>query len=157
MKQYIKYFLIFALINFGGLYIGSIFTTPGVSSDWYNNLNQAPWTPPGWVFGFAWTLIGITYSMWGAWIYKNYNRGDYQTPLYFVGSWFLNVIWNYIFFKLHLTLLAGVVIADLLLILLLISKSTREFYGNKPVGFLVPYIVWLCIATSLNWYIVVMN
>ncbi|QLH45180.1 MAG: tryptophan-rich sensory protein [Bacteroidota bacterium] len=25
-------------------------------------LATSPWTPPGWVFGFAWTLIMVCYS-----------------------------------------------------------------------------------------------
>ena len=29
----------------------------GASSEWYKNLIKAPWTPEGWVFGFAWTFL----------------------------------------------------------------------------------------------------
>ena len=55
--------IIFLLINFAGLFIGGLFTGEGVPSDWYQNLNKAPWTPPGWVFGFAWTTIMICFSL----------------------------------------------------------------------------------------------
>ncbi|MEM6378823.1 MAG: TspO/MBR family protein, partial [Bacteroidota bacterium] len=51
--------IIFLILNFVALGIGGFFTGPGTSSEWYNNLNQAPWTPPGWVFGAAWTTIMI--------------------------------------------------------------------------------------------------
>ncbi len=54
--------IIFLVINFAALALGSIFTSAGVSSDWYTNLNQAPWTPPGWVFGAAWTSIMIFFA-----------------------------------------------------------------------------------------------
>ena len=37
--------LLFLIINFGGLFIGGLFTGEGVPSDWYQNLNKAPWTP----------------------------------------------------------------------------------------------------------------
>jgi len=48
----IRLFL-FLLINFAALALGGLATSDGVVSLWYQNLNQAPWTPPGWVFGAA--------------------------------------------------------------------------------------------------------
>ena len=36
----------------------------GPQTDWYSNLNKAPWTPPGWVFGFAWTTIMLCFSIY---------------------------------------------------------------------------------------------
>jgi len=51
--------LLFLIINFGGLALGSYLMNDGPNSTWYNDLNQAPWTPPGWVFGAAWTVIMI--------------------------------------------------------------------------------------------------
>jgi hypothetical protein len=61
-------FLAFVLLNFLGLYIGGRFTGPGVTSSWYQTLDQAPWTPPGWVFGVAWTTVMIGFSWFMAWI-----------------------------------------------------------------------------------------
>ena len=52
----------FMLINFGGLYLGAQLQGEGPSSQWYQDLNIAPWTPPGWVFGAAWTTIMICFS-----------------------------------------------------------------------------------------------
>ena len=50
-------FLIFLTANFGALGIGTILMNEGPTSNWYTSLNQAPWTPSGWVFGAAWTTI----------------------------------------------------------------------------------------------------
>ena len=58
------------MLNFGALAIGSYFTASGASSDWYQNLNKAPWTPAGWVFGAAWTSIMICYSVYMAYLIK---------------------------------------------------------------------------------------
>ena len=58
--------LLFLIINFGGLFIGGLFTGEGVPSDWYQNLNKAPWNPPGWVFGAAWTTVMICFSVYMA-------------------------------------------------------------------------------------------
>lgn len=56
--------IIFLAINFAALAIGGLSTSTGVSSDWYQTLNKAPWTPPGWVFGLAWSLIMICYAVY---------------------------------------------------------------------------------------------
>ena len=64
MKKYITTLIVFLTINFGGLAIGQVWTGDGVTSNWYTSLNQAPWTPPGWVFGLAWTTIAITFSIY---------------------------------------------------------------------------------------------
>lgn len=61
--------IIFLTINFGALAIGDIFTSKGVPSDWYVDLVKAPWTPPGWVFGFAWTTIMICFSIYMAYLW----------------------------------------------------------------------------------------
>ena len=49
--------LFFLLLNFGALALGGFLMGEGPSSAWYSNLNKAPWTPPGWVFGASWTVI----------------------------------------------------------------------------------------------------
>lgn len=63
MKQF-RLTILFLIINFGGLAIGSWLMDNGPLTDWYTNLNQAPWTPPGIVFGIAWTLIMICFSIY---------------------------------------------------------------------------------------------
>lgn len=57
-------FLVFLVLNFTALGIGGFATGPGVASSWYQNLNQAPWTPPGWVFGVAWTTIMVCFTFY---------------------------------------------------------------------------------------------
>ena len=49
----IKTFVLFFVLNFAALALGGLFTGSGVTSDWYTKANQAPWTPPGFVFGLA--------------------------------------------------------------------------------------------------------
>ena len=67
-----KRFEFFLFLNFVGLAIGSSFTGNGVSSVWYQNLVKAPWTPPGWVFGAAWSSIMIFFAIFMAYLtFKN--------------------------------------------------------------------------------------
>ena len=53
----------FFLLNFGALALGSYLMGEGPTGNWYTNLNKAPWTPPGWVFGASWTLIMVCLSI----------------------------------------------------------------------------------------------
>ena len=63
MKQ-LKLTLLFLIINFCGLAIGTSLMNNGQLAEWYTNLNQAPWTTPGIVFGIAWTFIMICFSIY---------------------------------------------------------------------------------------------
>ena len=147
--------LIFLVINFAALGIGGMFTGGGSSSAWYNGLNVAPWTPPGWVFGAAWTSIMICFAFYMA---KAWTPGESNTGLLilFIIQWALNVGWNPVFFYYHLST-AGLMIISLLtilLVVLLIFKFGELAWYNL---LLAPYIIWLFIATSLNAYIVFNN
>ena len=155
MRNYILTLLGFLALNFGGLWLGNIATGPGVVSDWYTSLNQAPWTPPGWVFGLAWTIIGATFSVFMTNEYEARNDNPIPWSL-FRESLLLNVFWNFIFFAQH-TFAAGIVITVLAAIVFMMAHYTRLTMGWKRALWIMPYFLWLMIAMSLNWYIVIMN
>ena len=67
----LKKIVLFLVLNFTALAIGGLFTGNGVSSMWYQDLNKAPWTPPGWVFGVAWTFIMIFFAVYMAYLLNN--------------------------------------------------------------------------------------
>jgi tryptophan-rich sensory protein len=153
MKKYIKPFLGFLFLNFLGLALGSLWTNTGISSDWYTNLVKAPWTPQGWVFGVAWTLIMISLSVWNAkvWVEKDTSF----LRLYYM-SWVYNLVWNPVFFHLNMLFLSLVIIVSLTMFLGILLHYTRKDYGWWSL-FLFPYFIWLNIATSLNAYSFFMN
>ena len=146
--------IIFLLINFAGLLIGGLFTGEGVPSDWYQNLNKAPWTPPGWVFGFAWTTIMICFSLFLSVLWKKIASIQFTT-LYSI-LLILNVSWNPLFFYFRWIFIALIVIAFLTY---LIGYTANKYKGEMRYYnlLLLPYFIWLIIATSLNAYIVIYN
>ena len=77
----IKYLVIFLFINFGGLALGSWLMNNGPRSLWYIELNKAPWTPPGWVFGVAWTLIMICFSIYLSYLFTQTNTVNPKNSL----------------------------------------------------------------------------
>lgn len=153
MKQ-LKLTILFLFINFGGLAIGSWLMNNGPLSDWYTNLNQAPWTPPGWVFGIAWTFIMICFSIYLGKLFLENN--SQKLKLIFLFQFILNVNWNYIFFNQHLIFM-GLITIVLLTSLLFYYFFKLSDKTNNYKFLVLPYIIWLCIATSLNLYILVHN
>tara|TARA_Y100000589_G_C27017729_1_gene573600 strand:- start:279 stop:734 length:456 start_codon:yes stop_codon:yes gene_type:complete len=146
--------LLFLIINFGGLFIGGLFTGEGVPSDWYQNLNKAPWTPPGWVFGAAWTTIMICFSVYMAILWEKITL---KKLLYiFIAEFILNVIWNPLFFHFKWINVALLSISLLTILIIYMAVSLRTEMRYKTL-LIFPYLIWLTIATSLNGYIVLYN
>lgn len=146
--------LIFLVINFATLGIGGFLMGEGPSSSYYQSLNKAPWTPPGWVFGAAWTFIMVCFSLFMAyWV-----KADFGTSLItlFLVQVVLNIGWNPLFFALHKEAMALVVIALLTLLTGYLLMVTWSKLGYKAL-LVAPYFIWLCIATSLNAYILIKN
>jgi tryptophan-rich sensory protein len=150
-----KPLLVFLILNFGALGIGGFLMGGEVTGEWYQNVNKAPWTPPGWVFGAAWTTIMLLFSFYMASAWGQIENRNFLIGL-FAFQWILNVAWNPVFFKFHQVALG-----------LLLIMALTILVGYFLVGFwpqlrtksllILPYFIWLLIATSLNAYILVKN
>jgi len=151
----LKKIFFFLVLNFTALAIGGLFTGNGVSSMWYQNLNKAPWTPPGWVFGVAWTFIMICFAVYMA-VLIDYNTKRKKIILLFSIQWVLNISWNPIFFYIQEVLL-GMINISLLTILIAYMFFNFKKEVNCNTLFIAPYLIWLLIATSLNGYILLYN
>lgn len=153
MKQFLLTIL-FLIINFGGLALGNFFMNNGPNTDWYINLNKAPWTPPGWFFGVAWTTIMICFSIYLGKLFLFAKTK--KNTIIFIVQFILNVSWNFIFFNQHQVILALINIT-LLTTLLFIYYFKLSKKVNNYKYLLLPYSIWLCLATSLNLYILIYN
>lgn len=152
-KKYL--FILFLIINFGGLALGSWLMNNGPTSDWYTYLYKAPWTPPGWFFGVAWTTIMLCFSWYLAELF-HLRKSQFLWLLY-AFQVLLNVSWNWFFFNQHLTIVALAVIVALTLVIFYYFITFRSDKLKYAKYLLLPYLLWLCIATSLNAYIVINN
>ena len=149
-----KLIIFFLIINFSALGIGSWLMNNGPQTSWYTSLNQAPWTPPGWVFGVAWTSIMVCFSIYMAYLYLK--MPTRKVIVLFIIQFALNVSWNYIFFNQHLVGLGLLAIIVLTIVIALLMYLFKNEMKVKTL-FILPYFVWLCIATSLNGYIFINN
>ena len=144
----------FLIINFGGLAIGSWLMDNGPSTSWYMDLNQAPWTPPGWVFGVAWTTIMICFSLYMALLYEK--EKSKELIGLFTLQFILNVSWNFIFFNQHAVALGLLSILLLTLLTFYFLLKYNSVLKLKSL-LIIPYCLWLCIASTLNLYIFLYN
>ena len=147
-------FLLFLVLNFGGLAIGGRYTGPGVTSEWYQLLAKAPWTPPGWVFGAAWTTVMLGFSWFMAALWKACPTE--RRPILAIGyakAWVFNAAWNALFFSAHLV---GWALLDLIVLLsIVVWLGTQGWYHpamRTARWALLPYPCWLLVALSLNAY-----
>lgn len=152
--KFIKPLIIFLIINFGALGIGTWLMTDGPKSNWYLQLEKAPWTPDGWVFGAAWTTIMICFSVYMTFLFLA--RFTKKAFTLFTIQFVLNVSWNFFFFNQKLIDIALMNIVLLTIIVIAFLTTYLKDLKGKSI-LIIPYVIWLCIATSLNLYISIYN
>tara|TARA_Y100000816_G_C26104218_1_gene586144 strand:+ start:2684 stop:3067 length:384 start_codon:yes stop_codon:yes gene_type:complete len=126
-------------------------------NQWYKSLKKAPWTPPSYVFGIVWPILYAMMAVSFFLVWKNKKCFPYCSPLtmFFIQLGF-NLIWTTLFFKFRLIKVAFI---DLIIIIIFTLLTMKEFakISHLATYLLVPYILWLLVAFSMNLYIVMMN
>ena len=152
--KFLKTFALFLICNFGALAIGVWFTDNGPQSNWYLQLRKAPWTPPGWVFGTAWSSIMLCFSFYMAYLYTA--LPNTRVKILFTIQFILNVGWNFIFFNQHFITFGMLIILALTGVVTVFMVDYRQLLKLKTL-LILPYVLWLCVANSLNLYILLYN
>lgn len=141
------------LVVGGGLAIGYL-TSP---NGWYADLAKPAFTPPGWLFAPVWTILYISIAITG-WRITERNRsiGSPMLARLWWAQLVLNFLWSPLFFGLHLTGIALVVL--LLLLITIIALIVVTWSRDRITALLtVPYALWVAFAGSLNGSIVALN
>ncbi|PAA94303.1 hypothetical protein BOX15_Mlig030055g1, partial [Macrostomum lignano] len=144
-------FIIFP--NVGGA-VGSIVTGKQLK-DWYLKLNKPPWTPPNWVFPPMWIFLYscIGFASWIVFLHVGFqNVGMYL----YAAQLALNWAWSPLFFGAHWVALAAL---DMMAMIGLSIACGIEFYQVNHVAgaLIVPYLLWLSLALSINVYVYFYN
>lgn len=134
------------------------FLTKDANKEFTATAVQPIFTPPGWVFPVAWTIL---YILMGVSAYlietSNYNTGKKNRALitYYI-SLFFNFFWSFIFFTFRQYLFAFFWL--LVLLALVLTYTVKYFKINKTAGLLnIPYIVWLVFAGIINFSVYLLN
>ena len=134
--------------------VGSMFTISAIPI-WYAAL-QKPWfTPPNWLFAPVWLtlyfLMGVTlYLLWE----KRPQSGSALAA--FGVQLVLNIAWSAVFFGAH-ELFYGFVVIAMLWVAILVTMLLSFRLSKSAATLLVPYILWVTIASALNYYVWVLN
>lgn len=144
--------LVFIVAAVGGL------ATAGGLRDWYDGLDKAPWNPPDWVFGPAWTVLYVLMAV-AAWLVarEGLDERAVQVALgLYLAQLALNLAWSWLFFGARAP---GWALVDIALLCVLVAATVAAFWrvDTTAAWLLVPYLAWIVFATSLNVWIVLRN
>ena len=137
--------------------VGGLATARSVD-DWYESLDRAPWNPPSWVFGPAWTVLYVLMAV-AAWLVAREGLGESAVrvalALYAV-QLALNLGWTLVFFGLRRPLPAMI---EIVVLLVAIGATAVAFHEVSPLaaGLLLPYLAWVAFAASLNAWVALAN
>ncbi|RTE54426.1 tryptophan-rich sensory protein [Arenibacter aquaticus] len=136
----------------------SSFATQSSVNDWYAGLNKPSFNPPNWIFAPVWTIL---YVMMGVSAGIVWAKGVYhiwvKTALYHFGIQLLfNALWSIIFFGFKNPFAALLVILTLL-VLLIFTIKWFKVVSKTAAYLLLPYLLWVCFATALNYKIWELN
>ncbi len=127
-------------------------------SPWYRSLHRPDFQPPDWLFGPAWTVIFACTAGAGllAWQANPPMRAWARIVSLFAVNGLLNILWSVLFFRLHrpawaLTEVVPLWLSILGLIVLIAPVSRRAAW------LLVPYLLWVAFAATLNLAVVRLN
>lgn len=134
------------------------FATQSSVGTWYATLNKPNFNPPNWLFGPVWTLLYILMGIAAGLVWaKGFYHIWVKTALYYFGFQLLfNALWSIVFFGFQEPFWALLVILVLLILILLTIKWFKIV--SKPAAYLlIPYLLWVCFATFLNYKIWELN
>jgi translocator protein len=124
---------------------------------WYRSLKTPAWKPPDWAFGPIWTTIIIATTIAAVMTWKSATPA--QQPLVltlFLLNAALNVFWNILYFTFRRPDWA---LLEVVVFWLSIAALIYVVWPiNQTAGLLlVPYLVWVTIASVLNREVVRLN
>lgn len=145
---------LFIPLAIGGL--AALLTGGGM--DTFSQLNKPLFSPPGWLFPIAWSILYLlmglaSYLIWDS----DVPDRDKRSPLLLYGiQLIVNFIWPILFFSLSWYLVSFLWI---LLLWILILLTTVKFYGisSRAGDLMLPYLLWVTFAAYLNWGIYQLN
>ena len=129
---------------------GAAATSEAVRS-WYPTLDKPPWTPPNWAFGPIWTVLYASMAV-AAWDVLRKAEAPARPLALFGLQLLLNAAWSPVFFAAQLT---GPGLAVIGALWLAIAACIAAWWpiSRFAAALMVPYLVWVSIATSLNAWI----
>jgi tryptophan-rich sensory protein len=121
------------------------------SPGWYASLNRPPWQPPSFIFGIIWPYNFIMLGVAAVNVAQSLTRTQSVFWLsFFAASVAAALMWAYQFYVPHNLSLAALALS--LAALLILPVLYLTFKASILIGLLlVPYQIWVAIASTLAW------
>lgn len=151
MKINWKIFIFCLVAVYATAFIGSIFTSGAVKSDWYESIKPAL-TPPSFVFPIVWNILFflIALSLYFAFQGSRKKNEKRNVILVFSVNLILNILWSVLYFGLKNPLASFIEIFFLISSIILMIIITKKV-SKKASYLLTPYLAWVCFAALLNY------
>jgi tryptophan-rich sensory protein len=144
---------VFALLALAAASSGAVFTPDA----WYRGINKPSWTPKDWVFPTVWTPLYVLIAVAGWLVWREAGVAGAALPLaVYVVQLVLNAGWSAIFFGMKKP---GLAFAEVLTLWVSIALTMILFWPISTTAalLLAPYLVWVTIASALNFQVWRMN
>ena len=137
-------FAVFAVLVFAVAMSGAVFK-PG---SWYEGLDKPPWTPRNWVFPVVWSALYVMIAVAGWRVYQTGGVVLLPFAVYLL-QLMLNGAWSALFFGLRR---ADLALVDVVAMWIAVAVNIALFmpYDALAGWLLVPYLVWVTVASCLN-------
>ncbi len=121
------------------------------SPGWYSSLVQPPWQPPDFIFGIIWPYNFIMLGIAAFNVAQSLTKIQTVTWLiFFAASVAAALVWAYQFYVPHNLSIAAIALG--VAALLTIPVLYLTFKASLTIGLLlIPYQIWVTIATTLAW------
>ena len=150
MKKNIIYIVVSLLVVAG---LGTLFTQLGMG--WFDGLRKPTEWIPSWIIPIVWTVI---YLLFAYVLIKWQSRRPIskENIILLIVNGVLNILWCLVFFTLNQLFLGNVIIViNALFAIRLYLEICKDDAMN---GFIISlYPIWLCIATTLNIALWILN
>lgn len=120
-------------------------------NNFFNSLNKSKLTPKPIIFSIVWTILYFLIFV----SFIKVKKTELTVSI-FIFQFILNLIWPYLFFNKKEIEIAFI---DLILLFISVCAMFYIYYKETKISayLLIPYIIWLCLAGYLNYYIVENN
>lgn len=145
---------------------GSLANGPNIDG-WYADAEKVAWSPPNVTFAPVWTVLYVMIAVAGWLVWRSAYRGAQSnrargTLGVYVAQLILNGLWSPMFFAGYPLLGEAAWWAALVIIVALIASvvwfAVSAWTHSKAAAWLmVPYVLWLAFATTLNAGIIALN
>lgn len=145
-------FIFFLALCIGAASSGALFQ-PG---EWYQGLQKPGWTPPNWAFPLVWAALFLMIAIAGWLIWQKAGWSAAPVLGLYVVHLIVNAAWSFLFFgQRRLDWAMG----DVILLWAMIVAMIFLFSQISVIAalLLVPYLIWVTIAASLNFRLLQLN